>query len=326
MERYLEKSRELRERAEPFVTAVVVRCDPPTSAKPGAKAVVTQAGDIVGWIGGGCAQPIVIEQARAALREGKPRLIRISPDEGLVEVHGMINFEMACHSGGTLDIFIEPVLPPVQLVIMGRSPVAQALARLGKGLGYAVAVHAPGAQRADFPEADRVVDSLDVRGLEAPGQAFVIISSQGEYDEDALEAALAVETPYTAFVASRTKWGAIQKFLKERGFKGKQLERVKVPAGLDIHAVEAEEIALSILAEIVSLRRSGALADIAGAAEAGAGEQAAPAEATDPICKMTVVMEGARYVSEHGGEKYYFCCAACRQAFEKEPGKYARAS
>ncbi|MCZ6628634.1 MAG: XdhC family protein [SAR324 cluster bacterium] len=322
MDRTLELSRELSARAEPFATALVVRCDPPTSAKPGAKAVVTAEGAIVGWIGGGCAQPIVIEQAQAALREGTPRLIRISPDQGLVEVHGMINFAMACHSGGTLDIFIEPVLPPVQLVVMGRSPVAQALCRLGKAMGYGVAVHAPGALPGEFPDADGVADTLELSGLARPERAFVIVSSQGEYDEDALEAALGVEAAYTAFVASKTKWGAIQKTLKERGCKSSQLERVKVPAGLDIHAVEAEEIALSVLAEIVSLIRGGALASRTGA------EQARPQadQATDPICNMSVRIEGARYVAEHGGAKYYFCCAACKQSFEKEPGKYAQAS
>lgn len=319
MDAFVGISNTLREQGEPFATAVVVRCESPTSAKPGAKAVVKQDGTIIGWIGGGCAQPIVAEQAQEAIRQGAPRLIRITPDHGLVELPGMMNFEMACHSGGTLDIFIEPVLPPLRLLVLGRSPVAQALSRLGSVLGYAVTVHAPGAAAAEFPDAEALQDTLDLSGTKRPEQSFVVVSSQGEYDEDALEAALSLPAPYLAFVASKTKWEAIRKYLAERGCKNEQLERVRVPAGLSIQAVEPGEIALSILAEIVSLRRAGALAPPEAPAASAAVE-------TDPICKMKVKVEGARHVAEHKGRKYYFCCAACKQAFKKSPAKFAKAS
>lgn len=322
MDKFLKAASELREQGEPFVTAVVVRCESPTSAKPGNKAVVKADGTIIGWIGGGCAQPIVAEQAQEVIREGVPRLIRITPDQGLVELPGMKNFEMACHSGGTLDIFIEPVLSAVRLLVLGRSPVAQALCKLGSALGYAVTVHAPGADIADFPDAEELMESLDIGQARDAGNTFVIVSSQGEYDEDALEAALAVHVPYLAFVASKKKWQAVRKYLAERGFKNDQLERVRVPAGLSIQAVEAGEIALSILAEIVSLRRSGTL----GSAENSPVAALPPETATDPICRMSVKVEDARYVAEHKGRNYYFCCAACKQAFQKSPAKFAKAS
>ena len=130
---------------------------------------------------------------------------------------------------------------------------------------------------------------------------------------------MSLPAPYLAFVASKTKWEAIRKYLGERGFKNEQLERVRVPAGLSIQAVEAGEIALSILAEIVSLRRAGALPQSAAHAAPAAVE-------TDPICQMKVKVEGARHVAEHKGRKYYFCCAACKQAFKKSPAKFAKAS
>lgn len=334
MDEFLKASNALREKGEPFATAVVVRCESPTSAKPGNKAVIQSDGAIMGWIGGGCAQPIVAEQAQQVIREGSPRLIRITPDRGLVELPGMTNFAMACHSGGTLDIFIEPVLPPLRILLLGRSPVAQALCRLGSALGYTVAVHAPGAVPEDFPEAEAVLDSLEVADAPRPKSTFTVVCSQGEYDEDALEAALALPSPYLAFVASKKKWQAVRKTLAERGIKPDQLEQVRVPAGLEINAVEAGEIALSILAEIVSLRRSGVLASgELGSGGLGSGDNnplaAAPAPsatATDPICHMSVKVEGARYVAEHKGHKFYFCCAACEQAFRKSPAKFAKAS
>ena len=124
----------LRRDAEPYVMVLVVRCESPTSAKPGARGVVDREGVITGWIGGGCAQPIVIEESRRALREGTPRLVRITPEAGQAEVNGLVTYEMVCHSGGTMDIFIEPVLPPPQLVILGRSPVARTLSRIAAAL------------------------------------------------------------------------------------------------------------------------------------------------------------------------------------------------
>ena len=136
------KAEELRQRAESYVMALVVRCESPTSAKPGARGLVTAEGAITGWIGGGCAQPIVIEESRRAIREGTPRLVRITPEAGRAEVNGLVTYEMVCHSGGTLDIFIEPVLPRPSLIVVGGSLVARALSDLGKRLGFAVTVAA----------------------------------------------------------------------------------------------------------------------------------------------------------------------------------------
>src|SRR5215467_11296584 len=138
-EEFLKKTAELASQGATFAVATVVRCVPPTSGKPGDKAVIHADGKLWGWIGGGCAQPVVVKEALKALAEGKPRLVRISPSPDAPE-EGIVDYTMSCHSGGSLDIYIEPVLPRPHLVILGRSAIAQALARLSAVVGYAVTV------------------------------------------------------------------------------------------------------------------------------------------------------------------------------------------
>ena len=313
----------LRRDAEPYVMVLVVRCESPTSAKPGARGVVDREGVITGWIGGGCAQPIVIEESRRALREGTPRLVRITPEAGQAEVNGLVTYEMVCHSGGTMDIFIEPVLPPPQLVILGRSPVARTLSRIAAALQYEVIVHAPLASAEDFPDAGRVEQTLDLSTVERPGQSFVVVSTQGEDDEGGMAAALRLNTPYLAFVASGKKWQAVSQFLEGQGFTKAQLARVKVPAGIEINAKDPEEIALSVMAQVVSERRSGAYP--ASAAREGQESDPGPAalQAIDPICNMTVEIATAQYSSDYHEQRVYFCGAGCKQKFDDNPAQYA---
>ncbi|MDH4249248.1 MAG: XdhC family protein [Deltaproteobacteria bacterium] len=315
------RTHELRASGEPYVMALVVRCEAPTSAKPGARGIVTRDGKITGWIGGGCAQPIVIEESQRALREGTPRLVRITPQAGNAEVNGINTYQMVCHSGGTLDIFIEPILPKPELIILGRSPVARTLALLAGTLGFTVRVHAPEARREEFPAEASVHDSYKLGELKQPHQTFVVVSTQGEDDEGGLLEALKTQARYVAFVSSPKKWHTVSEFLTGQGIDKKQLARVRVPAGVPIHAKEPEEIALSILAEIVSLRRSESPQD---APLAATPEQSRPpvTQAIDPICNMTVNIPTAKHISEYQGQKVYFCCAGCKQKFEANPGRY----
>lgn len=315
----------LRREGKPFAMALVVRCESPTSAKPGARGVISAQGEITGWIGGGCTQPIVIEESRRALRDGTPRLVRITPEAGKAEVDGIHAYEMLCYSGGTLDIFIEPVLPAPQVVILGRSPVARTLARLAKTLDYAVTVLAPGAQQADFSEVERLESTLDLSPVPRLDRSFVVVSTQGEDDEGGMEAALAVQAPYVAFVASPKKWKAVSAHLEDKGIAREAIDRVRVPAGIEINAVEPQEIALSIMAQIVSLRRQGDFPGLEAAAgeEDGAGEQAPPATAIDPICGMTVDIATAKHVSKYEEQAVYFCCGGCKTRFDADPTQYA---
>jgi xanthine dehydrogenase accessory factor len=324
-DQFLKKTAELAVQDEPFVTATVVRCQPPTSGKPGDKAIIHADGKIWGWIGGGCAQPVVIKEALKALHDGRPKLVRISPSASNPE-EGVVDYTMTCHSGGALDIYLEPVLPKPRIMILGRSPVAQTLARLGSTIGYAVAVVSDGAAVEGLADAEIAdAETMETQGfnlerVKITPQTFIVVATQGEGDEEALEQALRTNATYVAFVASKTKAAKVFEYLKARGVKPEKLSEVRAPAGLDIGAGSPEEIAVSILAEIIQLR--------ANAVKATAQQPKSPvlsvinAEAKDPICGMTVDKTKAKYKAEFQGKMFYFCCVGCKQTFEQEPQRY----
>lgn len=319
----LEKAASLQAAGKPFALATVVRSESHTSAKPGAKAVVEPDGTLHGWVGGGCAQPAVIKMARKSLEDGEARLIRISPTRDEAVEEGIIDFGMTCHSGGTLDIFIDPVLARPSLLVIGGSPAAQAVSALASRVGFAVTAADPGASAEMFPDADRVSDGLDAEVLAGAKPPFVVVATQGKRDESGLEAALGTGAGYIAFIASSRKAEKLRLYLKERGHEADRIAAIVSPAGVDIGAVTPEEIALSVLAGVVQARRGAAKPGMAaGAGTAAAPSPEAPAEAIDPVCGMSVDIATAEFASEHGGHRYYFCCGGCRHMFEQSPEKY----
>jgi xanthine dehydrogenase accessory factor len=328
-DRFLKESAELVARGETFAVATVVRCLPPTSGKPGDKAIIFADGKLLGWIGGGCAQPVVVKEALKALVDGKPRLVRITPRPDAPE-EGIVDYTMTCHSGGALDIYIEPVLPGPHLVVLGRSPIAQALARLGSVVGYAIDVVLD--ERAEEAFAGIGVIQAQDYSLErakVSPQTFIVVSTQGEGDEEALEQALKTEAGYVAFVASKTKAEKVFEYLKSQGIAAEKIKRVLAPAGLDIHAKSPEEIAVSILAQIIQVR--GQAKEAPGQAKSSASASPLPVlpvlnEAKDPVCGMSVNPSKARHKSEYEGSAFYFCCAGCKQAFDREPQRYLAAT
>ncbi|MEW9807832.1 XdhC family protein [Mesorhizobium sp. ZMM04-5] len=250
---------------EPFVLATVVRTVSVTAAKAGAKAIIRPDGRVeAGWIGGGCARGATLKAAREALADGRSRLISIQPEDLLDELGvkpgeqraGVKFAKNMCPSQGTMDIFVEPMLPRPSLVVLGSSPVALALAGQARQLGFHVTLAAPFGEFAEMPEADRLVDGFGI-GAPQSAQRFVVVSTQGKGDEAALRAALGIEAGYHGFVGSRRKMAALRQSLAGAGVAAEALDRVKAPAGLDIGAITPEEIALSILAEIVVVRRAG---------------------------------------------------------------------
>ncbi len=305
-DRFFALAADLLARREPFATATVVRAERPTSAKPGAKAIVTADGRLVGWIGGSCAAPVVTREALAALADGEPRLIAISNTEASGR-DGVRHFPMTCHSGGALEIHIEPILPREQLVIVGRTPLAQALAALGSALGRHVVVAEAGATREEFPTAD--VFTPDVASATVDARSAVIVATRGDHDEDAVEAALGTPARYVGLVASRTRGGVVVEILAARGIATETLARLRYPAGLDLGARSDEEIALTILSEILATRG-------AATREALARE---PREAVDPICGMTVAVTPSAVSATHDGVAYYFCSESCRGRFLADP-------
>ena len=311
-ERFLNKVSELIAEGERFAVATVVRCEAPTSGKPGDKAIIFADGKIWGWIGGGCAQPVIAAEARKALADGQPRLVRISPSADRAE-EGIVDYSMTCHSGGSMDIYIEPVLARLRLLILGRSPVAQTLARLGAAIDYSVTVVAAEADAENFADVNLIArQDFNLDDLKVTAETCVVVSTQGEGDEEALERALKSDAAYVGFVASKTKAQKIFEYLREKGIPSQRLDAVRAPAGLNIGARTPAEIAASILAEIVEFR-----------AQHRPAVAAQVVEARDPICGMTVETTKARYKSEHDGAVFYFCCAGCKETFDRQPEKYA---
>jgi len=249
---------------EPFALATVVRTVAATAAKAGAKAVILPDGTISeGWIGGGCARAAVLKAARDALADGRSRLVSVAPGDLLAdrgvkagdEKEGVRFAQNMCPSQGTMDIFVEPVLPRPQVVVCGSSPVAVAVAELARRIGFAVSVCAPASEQPAFTDADRRIEGYALPVEE--GARYVVVSTQGRGDEAALLAALAVDVDYVAFVGSRKKAEALKATLAGRGVPAERLAKLKAPAGLDLGAITPDEIAVSILAEIIAVKRGG---------------------------------------------------------------------
>lgn len=245
---------------ESFCVATVVRTENATSAKAGAKAVVQPDGAIKGFLGGGCVQGAVRRSALAVLAEGKPRLIRVKPTDEVVtqtDLDGTELHKSGCPSGGTVDIFIEPMRPAPRLVVCGATPVAIAIADLGSRMGYRIAAAALADDLDAFAEAEETVAGFDLTEFGIAEADFVVVATQGKRDREALAAALDSPAAYVAFVGSRRKAETLRAQLRALGMADDRIARLSAPAGLDIHAIEPAEIALSILGEIVAVRRSG---------------------------------------------------------------------
>lgn len=301
-----ERSAELVAARVPHVRATVVRAEHPTSVHAGDAAVVHADGTIEGFVGGTCAESSVQVHARAALDSGEPLLLRILPGvarasgsapgggdlgDTTTAEQGAVTVSNPCLSGGAVEIFLEPLAPPARLLVVGRTPVAVALADLAGQLGF---------------EAEFVDGAVEPRS----DDAALIVASHGRDEEQALTAALAADVPYVALVASRRRGSAV---LAALDVADDARDRVSVPAGLDIGARTAPEIALSILAELVSTRRSRVTQVAEGVAPDGRPPQ--PGAAVDPVCGMTVLISDDTVHATVDGETTWFCCAGCRDAF-----------
>ena len=287
----------------PFVLATVVRAERPTSARPGAKAIVTGDGRFRGFVGGTCVKPAVRRESLRALADGAPRLLRISPDsppEGVEAEEGVLEEHMACVSGGALDIHLEPYLPSRRLLLAGSSPIVQSLAALGEALGMEV-------------RTAEAAENLDA----AAEDAFVVVAGHGEGEWEALKAGLTGgRARYVGLVASPRRSAAVRERLVGMGVSEAEVDRLRSPAGLDIGAETPGEIALSILAQIVEERRPAEQPEAVPAEPAVGIALEAPADdlAVDPICGMSVSRDSPHRV-ESGGETYWFCCAGCAETF-----------
>jgi xanthine dehydrogenase accessory factor len=236
----LATAQRLQAQQQPFALVSVLRVQAPASAQPGDKAVVTAEGIADGWIGGGCAQPAVMKTVRQALADGRARLLRIAPaEEGhMRELGDVLEFGMACHSGGTLELFVDPVLPVARLVVIGETPLAQSLATLAPHVGL------------------QTLAATDEAAAEIPPGAFIVVATQGRRDLQGLRAALKSSPRQVFFVASARKGGVLKAALKEAGEDPVAVDAIVAPAGQPIGAQTPPEIALSVLAAVVAARRA----------------------------------------------------------------------
>ena len=322
----LKQADELEQRGQAFALATVVWRQGPSSSQQGARAIITADGELHGWIGGACAEPTVIREAQRVIADGIPRLLLLgSPDQfGAAVPEGMTVVPISCQSEGALEVYIEPMVPAPHLVVVGRSPMAHTLAELAGALGWRT----------------ELIAAEEFTATTATEQSMVVVATQGHGDEEAVEQATAARPAYLGLVGSHRRGAAVLGYLADRGLPADQLDRVRVPAGLDLGHITHREIAVAILAELVQLRAAGALAGAAGAASArhttapadaktaaapaAAGPATpAPAQAIDPVCGMTVPATAASFPLAHDGVTYYFCCTNCRRRFEQDPAAYA---
>ncbi|HEV3423105.1 MAG TPA: XdhC family protein [Paraburkholderia sp.] len=334
----LQLEQRLIERSEPFAVVTVIRAGPPTSAWVGAQALVDGNGELHGWIGGGCSRAIVIQAAQQAIRLGHPKRVRISNEPGTpeddVEAHAM-----PCASNGAIELFIQPTVPAPSVLVLGSTPTALEACVLAQRVGLrvcaAATVTAPFAALGLSP----VMQGFDAAAFDRLKPQLILVATQGDSDEEALEAALRSTAAAVLLVASRRKADMLRDAMRARGIPAQRLAALHAPAGPSIHAHTPQEIALGAVAGLVALRhdlKQAALAsETLGASHDEAVAELPPCESmasvalpgagaryVDPVCGMAVEIASAKHVIERGGQRVYFCCNGCKVEFERAPDKY----
>ena len=300
-----------------FALATVVWRRAPSSGHIGSKALILPDGSVHGWLGGACAEPTVIRQALDSLEDGRPRLLFLGPrDEfGNRDRDGTVVVPMACESEGALEVYVEPFLPKPQLVVIGRSPAVHTLAAQAQALEWDVVVIDDGGDRATHPSPEIVRTSLDLAGLGIGRSTAIVVATQGHYDDLALRAALATDAGYVGLVSAEKRTSSLMRQLHDQGVDDEQLARVHAPAGLDLGAIANEEIAVAVLADLVRRRAAGELRALVTA-------EWRRLDAVDPVCGMTVFVDGAKHHTAHEARDYWFCSAGCLHRFEAQPAAF----
>ncbi len=301
-------ARDLNGRGEAFALVTVVRAVAPTSAYPGAQAIVLADGTVQGWIGGGCVIDVIVEAAKDAIEKGEPKLVRIS-NEKVYDEDDVQHYAMSCASSGSVELFIQPNSLRSAVCVLGRTPAAD--------------------------EARFLADRLRIRLTDRPDDApVVLVATQGQGDEEALEAALRSPARQVLMIASRRKTARLRTVMKMRGISDAQLERLQAPAGPDAGAKTPSEIALVAIAGVLASLRGRDLPQAHKAAPAAGlpapalraepGAVTAEGLFTNPVCGMAVSVAHALHVETYAGVPFYFCCDGCWRTFLGDPGKYAR--
>jgi xanthine dehydrogenase accessory factor len=293
----LDEAAQLSRRGEEFAMATVVWRQGPSSGQPGSRVLITASGQLHGWIGGACAEPVVVREAQRVIAERQPKLLLLgSPDQfGGSIPEGMVTVPISCQSEGALQVYVEPVIPTPRLTIVGRSPMVHTLAELAQVLGWRASI----------------VDGPDFSSAELDARSIVVVATQGHGDEDAIAEAVSALPAFVGLVASRKRGEAVLGYLADRGVPAHLLQRVRVPVGLDLGHTTHREIAVAVLAELVRLRAAGQLSDQSSIVEVGKTTR-------DPVCGM----DASGYPYVHDGVTNHFCCVGCRDAFANDPHAY----
>lgn len=300
----LEKASELAKQGEQFALATVVWRQGPSSGHQGARAIITRSGEIHGWIGGACAEPVVIREAQKVIEAGEPRVILLGDDDDFGHVpDGMMVVPMACQSEGAMQLYVEPVQSSLHLVVVGHSPMASTLVDLATVLGWRT----------------ELVDSKEFVSRDVDPDSVVIVATQGHDDEDATDHAVRSDPAFVGLVASAKRGDAVRGYLTDKGVAPELLDKIRVPVGLDLGHTSHTEIAVAVLAELVQLKATGELTPSISNATADA-----PETAIDPVCGMTVNADDSSRPFEYDGTTYYFCAPGCRTSFEKSPESYIK--
>jgi xanthine dehydrogenase accessory factor len=313
----LERARELADRGEEFALATVVWRQAPSSGQIGARALVTADGQVHGFIGGACAEPVVIREAQRVIQSREARLLFLGttdPDDPATAAmpEGMVYVPMSCQSEGALQVFVEPVVPVLDLLVVGRSPMAHLLAQLATDLGWS----------------SHVVDLPELSPSDIHERSLVVVATQGHGDEEALEICARARPAFLGLVASHKRGVSLLEYLAERGVPQELLDRVRTPVGLDLGHTSHREIAVAILAELVQLRAAGEFGP-PSSRDVAQSHISSTTEALDPVCGMTVTVDASgwsAHMHEHrtddGVTTYHFCCVGCRDRFAADPTPY----
>lgn len=304
---------------KPFVLVGVIRTEGPTAIKAGNKAIILADGSVDGWIGGHCTEDEIVRNALDCLKEGTTRLLNLTTCQG-----------------GRMDVYLEPYLPKRRLVVFGHVPIVGALTHLAKSLNFNVTVVDKQASKERFQDADSILSSLDDEHIQSlgksTGQTYAVVATMGEFDLEHVTKLSALSLPYIGIVAGKKRAGEIYTYLKSVNIPEEQIERIKAPAGIYIRAVTAEEIALSIMAEIIEVARSQNSQDLrelahklstqtVGRVAPNSSEKNSSEIIMDPVCGMTV-KGSSDFISNVNGQPVFFCCESCKESFDSDPQKY----
>jgi len=303
----------------PFVVVGVLRTDGPTAIKTGNKAIILSDGSIEGWVGGHCTENEIVTNAISCLEDGVPRSLNLTTCQG-----------------GRMDVYLEPYLPKRKLIVIGHVPIVEALSRLARSLNFTVAVVDKIATKENFPSADVIsgsIDELKKKWKIDSRETFVVVATMGENDQGFVDELLKLGVQYIGVVAGKRRASEVLSYLRASGFSEEDISRIRSPAGIYIRAVTSEEIALSIMAEIIEFARTGRSSSI-GIRESQMSKthsdtsrnptnSSEASVAIDPVCGMTVDTESPEFVSNFEGKKLYFCSESCKNSFDADPQKYA---